>query len=149
MSYHYSRRHVNDLLKKVSNYKLSAPHGIYNTPISRLTKIYNGIGPDAWSSRFRKLVTNLLEWFEPEALIHDWEYEYAKRSYWAFTVANLRFAYNSARAAWIEAKSASGPPKRAKRRMWRRIRAGLLLALLCQIFGWNGFKKNKKRNKNQ
>lgn len=140
MSYHYSRRHVNDLLKRVSDYKLSAPPKMFNTPLAKLTKVYNGIGPGAWSSRFRKLVTRLLEWFEPEALIHDWEYEYAKRSYWAFTAANLRFAYNAAKAAWIEARR-SVASRRAKRRMRRRIRAGLLLALLCQLFGWRGFRK--------
>lgn len=148
MAYDYSRAHVARLLKGISDYKLSTPPEMFNTPLAKLTKVYNGIGPGAWSSRFRKLVTRLLEWFEPEALIHDWEYEYAKRSYWAFTAANLRFAYNAAKAAWIEARR-SVASRRAKRRMRRRIRAGLLLALLCQLFGWRGFRKNKKRNKNQ
>ena len=62
------------------------------------------------------------------ALIHDFEYVTARRSYCAFTLANLRFGFN----AILEARSL---------RSWRLFRLGVLLALLCQLFGWSAFRR--------
>ena len=99
----------------------------------QLQSCYNGIGPERWSSRFRKLTTDLLRFFESDALIHDWEYTYQPKTYIHFTLANLRFSAN----AFINAYDA-GDGKWST--IWQQTYKGLLLAALCQAFGWSGYK---------
>ncbi len=126
-AYDYSLDHVRLVRAAVERCGLSAPVGFAETPLKTLQKIYNGIGPDRWSSRFRSKVTALLEWFEPEALVHDWEYAYQPKTYRHFTLANVRFAVNCFLAGYRVVDR-------------RHICRGLLLALLCQLFGWSGYK---------
>lgn len=136
MNYEYSLEHVRDVAGRVLDDNLSAPARFFSTPGWILMEVYNGIGPDMWSRRFRAKVTKLLKWFEPEALIHDWEYTFQPKTWWHFTLANLRFAVNAFLASHAQAS--------AHRTRWRYILKqtgrGLLLALLCQLFGWGGFK---------
>lgn len=98
--------------------------------------VYNGIGPDAWSSRFRKLVTSLLEKFTAPAMVHDWEYTFCPKNYWFFTVANLRFAVNSFIDAFYE--------KRGSRYIIKQTLLGIALVMLCQLFGYKGYKTAKE-----
>ena len=130
--YDYSESHVAAVAALAADLNLVAPAGFYAASPAVLRRCYNGIGPDRWSGRFRKKVTELLEWFEPEALIHDWEYTFMPKTYAAFTLANLRFAANAAAAA--------GQLEPGAIPVLRRIGRGLLLALLCQLFGWQGFR---------
>ena len=133
-TYDYSLNHVREVRAEIRRCGLSAPVGFATTPVKVLQKVYNGIGPDRWSSRFRAKVTELLTWFEPEALVHDWEYTFQPKTYWHFTLANLRFAVNCFLAAWQEIEP------RPYRGVWRQTWRGLLLALLCQLGGWSGYK---------
>lgn len=126
--YEYSAAHVRALRDCCRDISAWAPPAFWRAEIDRLRSCYNGIGPEAWSSRLRNLVTRLLEPFEVAALIHDFEYVTAHRSYGAFTLANLRFGFN----AILEARSL---------RSWRLFRLGVLLALLCQLFGWSAFRR--------
>lgn len=111
---------------------LSAPAQFWETSPEVLEKVYNGIGPDRWSSRFRAAVTALLERYEEEALIHDWEYTYQPKTYLHFLLANLRFAVNTVIAAYARSGAFS-------RRFWIDGGLGIVLALLCQLFGWSGY----------
>lgn len=105
-----------------------APSAFWKTPVRVLAVCYNGIGPDQWSPAFRRLVTRLLAPFEVSALIHDYEYVCAPRSYGAFSTANWRFFCN----AFLEG---------AERRRFVMVLEGALLALLCQFFGWHAFRE--------
>lgn len=125
--YCYSQEHIEKLRARCFKSRLSAPGYFWWMPLPVMREIYNGIGPDRWSSRFRKFVTWLLQWFEEEALIHDVDYASADKTYYYFTCANIRFFTNVCIAAW-------------KRRHLRKIPLGFILALLCQTFGWSGFK---------
>ena len=129
----YSRQHVRGLRERARNAAYSAPNYFWRLGVGKLRRCYNGIGPDRWSKRFRALVTRLLALFETEALIHDVEYTYQPKTYRHFTVANLRFAYNGIVAAWYD----HGMFCRA---FYRQAGAGILLAVLCQLFGWSGYK---------
>jgi len=87
-------------------------------------------------------VTNLLEYFEPECLIHDWEFARQPRTWWHFSIANIRMIVN----AFLYA-CATLPPvspeqtRRARLRVILRITArAAALALLCQLGGWRGYK---------
>jgi len=127
-SYFATEAHIRQLMWAVVEAKLSAPEDFDRTAPETLRVIYNGIGPDCWSDRFRRLTTRLLAMFEPEALIHDWEYTFQPKTYQAFTAANARFAINAVRYALRYKRSA------------KYMLCGALLALLCQLFGWRGFK---------
>ncbi|MDD4818109.1 MAG: hypothetical protein PHI85_09090 [Victivallaceae bacterium] len=135
MEYDYTMDEVMRVAVRAEQLALSMPAGFSTCPLATLRAVYNGIGPDRWSARLRRVVTELLEWFAPEALIHDWEYTFQPKTYWRFTVANLRFAWNACLAA--DRSSARFPWK------LRRAGRGLLLAALCQLFGWSGYRDAK------
>lgn len=133
MSYACTKEEIYELFYKIQEYNLSAPAKFFITPTEDLQRLYNGIGPDAWSSRFRKLVTKLLEKFTAPAMVHDWEYTFSPKNYWFFTVANMRFAVNSFIDAFYE--------KRGACYIIKQTLLGIALALLCQLFGYKGYKE--------
>lgn len=131
--YNYRLKHIKELRKHIVKSNQVAPSGFFSASDTELQACYNGIGPDMWSKRFRGLVTELLKYFESDALIHDWEYTYQPKTYVHFTLANLRFAAN----AFINAYD-GGEGKWAT--VWGQSCKGILLAILCQLFGWLGYK---------
>lgn len=133
--YDYSLSHVTALCGQIREAGLSTPLLFWRLAMEARRACYNGIGPAAWSPWFRRAVTWLLEWFEVEALIHDVEYAYAPRTYWAFTIANARFALNALLYALHEGEGV--------KYVLRQTAFGLALALLCQLFGWRGYKKTE------
>lgn len=131
MHYNYSLEHIKLLRNTALDRNLYAPKSFWTATNEQLHNCYNGIGPDAWSPYLRGAVTRCLEVFESDALIHDYEYESAPRTYAAFTLANLRFAWNATVNAFYCANLITG---------FQHVIFGMLLALLCQLFGWRGFK---------
>ena len=130
----YSRSYVRELRYLAVIHNLSAPDLFWTESEEILTDIYNGIGPESWSGWFRRLTTWMLEFFESDALIHDYEYVLPGKSYKMFTLANVRFAYNACKLAF------------GKYRFCNACRVsllGVLLALLCQCFGYNGYLKGR------
>lgn len=127
----YSRSHIRELRYLAVIHELSAPDGFWTESEEWLTELYNGIGPEAWSGRFRRLTTWLLSFFEADALIHDYEYSLPEKGYWKFTLANVRFAWNACVLAF---------GSYSFRRACRVAVLGVFLALLCQIFGYGGYK---------
>lgn len=127
-AYDYTDEYVSYLRLHCLTVGVDAPAGFWVTSVPELVAIFNGIGPDRWSSRFRKLTSWLLSPFMVAALVHDWEYSQPEKSYWAFTKANLRFAWNGLLEGLWEKHLALIP-------------MGALLALLCQIFGYGGYQK--------
>ncbi|MBS1369745.1 MAG: hypothetical protein HPZ91_07280 [Lentisphaeria bacterium] len=127
MEYCYTGNYVVRLRRRCREIGCSAAPAFWNERIEVLQACYNGVGPDAWSSKFRAWVTAVLEDFEVSALPHDYEFKHAPRTYLHFTLANARFAINAILEAWHDRK-----PKL----VWR----GIILASLCQLFGWKGFK---------
>lgn len=142
----YDMNHVDSLLDHGRRIGIWASATFWQTPGETLRRCYNGIGPEAWSSRFRGLVTTLLAPFEIAALPHDFDFGTAPRTYLAFTVANIRFGVNAILEAFHR-HPLRLPLDKAGRRELRRLAAmilfGLLLAMLCQCFGWQGFKNTK------
>jgi len=123
----------------VAERNLSAPARFWDTPPETLHRVYNGIGPDRWSARFRASVTALLERYEEEALIHDWEYTFQPKTRLHFLLANLRFAGNAIVAAYDRSGAFS-------RRFWLDGGLGIVLAILCQLFGWIGYKTTNSKD---
>ena len=131
--YFASPERIEELKKQVCSAGLDAPDAFFMASREELRACYNGVGPDRWSSRFRAFVTKLLQWFEPEAMIHDWEYTYQPKTYFAFTIANLRLLYNGVKFALFTQGWTKMALQQAKR--------AAVLALLCQLFGWGGYKQ--------
>lgn len=148
MIYDYSLSHVREVAGRVLDGNLSAPARFFSTPGRILMEIYNGIGPDCWNPRFREKVTELLKWFEPEALVHDWEYTFQPKTYAHFTIANLRFAVNAFIAAYEQAAAAITTRRARWRYIMKQTGRGLLLALLCQLGGWHGYKNTTPPKEN-
>ena len=132
VSEEYSRSHIRELRYIAVMHGLSMPDGFSTESEDMLCMLYNGIGPEAWSAHFRRLTTWLLSFFEADALIHDYEYSLPGKSYWKFTLANLRFAWNACKLAF---------GKYRFREACRVSLLGVFLALLCQCFGYDGYLK--------
>lgn len=135
--YFATPQHVEYLLRQIKAARLNVPKGFSSTDRVDLLQCYNGIGPDRWSCRFRKMTTEILEWFEPEALIHDWEYTYSPKTMWHFTVANMRFLFNGIKYAIF----CYGFSKKTM----KQCKLSICLTLLCQLFGWGGFKIDEQK----
>ena len=104
--------------------KFSFPPSFKGYSSRRLVKLYNGIGAEWMPKALRDLVTYICDRLEAAALLHDFEYTRKKKSYWRFTVANVRLAYNAARS--------------------RRPFLGIAAAILCQLFGWGAYKAGRE-----
>ena len=102
----------------------SFPPGFKRTNSARLCQLYNGIGAEWMPKWMRSLITYIADRLEAPALIHDFEYTIGKKSYWRFTVANVRLAYNSAKC--------------------KRPFLGITAAVVCQLFGWWAYKGGKE-----
>lgn len=120
----YSLRHIQRLLKVVKTKDLSLPDMWEGKSPQWLKRHYNGIGAE-WMPRYvRRFITRALQKLEPVALIHDIEFLEEQKSYWNFTVANLRFWYNAAKL--------------------KRFFIGGACAVLCQIFGYRAYLDGKE-----
>lgn len=129
------------LLETIQKYHLSAPDNFWASETAVLEKSYNGIGPECWPVLLRKLVSELLQIFAAGALIHDFEFSHGKKSYKHFTQANIRLAYNSAILGFIGPVSVVRPVIRNRLKL---ALLGILLGVLCQIFGYQSYLKGVK-----
>lgn len=126
---------VTDLRRLIIAYDLSRPADFDQLTDAELTACYNGIGA-AWFPAFlRAGCTAVLNRMEPLALIHDVEFTRAPRTYRAFSVANLRWAFNACR---IAGKTVIMPGR------WRFLCAALLCAAACQLGGFRGYRHSEK-----
>ena len=119
-----TEKHINFLLSQIKNKKYSVPARFENVEISYLAGIYNGIGAEWMPQVIRKLIACFLPFLEPESLIHDYEFSGTNKSYFAFTKANLRLAYNSFKGG--------------------HLFIGCAAAFICQLFGWSAWKDGKE-----
>ena len=140
--YLYDIQEIQTLRSIAIQNKLSMPNSFLTADDIFLCACYNGIGPDRWSGYFRRITTWLLDFFAADALIHDYEYSLPAKSYFHFTMANLRFVWNAAVLAFSSYD---------KKKAIQITGLGLLLGLLCQFFGYDGYKNGtitiKEKNK--
>lgn len=109
-----------------SEFHAAAPDSFWGASDAELAQAYNGIGADHWPNWLRAALTALLRPFQAAALVHDWEYSREAKTYRAFTAANRHLAVNIAREALYDCRPGVIP-------------AGILAAVLCQIFGWRAY----------
>ena len=116
--------YIKYLRQKAIALKFSFPPNFKRYNSKRLLRCYNGIGAEWMPKWFRNFVTYICDELEAAALLHDFEYTHGPKSYWRFTVANVRLAYNAARS--------------------RRLLLGIGAMIVCQSFGWYAYKNGKE-----
>ena len=129
------------LLETIQKYHLSAPDNFWASETAVLEKSYNGIGPECWPKFLRKFVSEFLRLFAACALIHDFEFSQNVKSYKHFTQANIRLAFNCVMLAFL------GPVRLVRPVRQTRLKLallGILLGVLCQIFGYQSYLKGVK-----
>ena len=109
-----------------------APDSFWRASDAELARAFNGIGADQWPKCLRAALTALLRPFQAAAFVHDWEYSQEPKSYRAFTAANWHLLVNIAREALYDCRPGMIP-------------AGVLAALLCQIFGLRAYLNGRLR----
>lgn len=137
-----NEHHVQKLLDLIREQDLLRPAGFDRERFEVICRVYNGIGPEAWPLRWRQWVTRVLTRYEPEALIHDWEFVFQPKTFLSFTLANLRWAVNSIIKAWHT-------HRRAGKLFWADAGGGVICALSCQLGGWQAYKTGKLPDNNQ
>lgn len=108
--------------------KFSFPKNFKSYSSKRLIRLYNGVGAAWMPSVIRNIITWLCRLLcdkaEAAVLIHDFEFTREAKSYYKFTKANLRLAYNCFRS--------------------KRLLVGICAAIICQLFGWSAYKSGKE-----
>ena len=108
----------------------AAPDSFWIASDAELVQAFNGIGAAHWPKWLRSTLTALLRPFQAAALVHDWEYSQKIKSYRAFSAANWHLAVNIAREALYDCHPGVIP-------------AGVLAAILCQLFGWRAYRNGR------
>lgn len=126
-------RRISYLRAFCSEFHAAAPDSFWAASDEELAKAYNGIGADHWPTWLRTVLTALLRPFQAAALVHDWEYSREVKDYRAFAAANWRLAVNIALEAVYDCRPGMIP-------------AGVLAAVLCQLFGWRAYRKGRLRS---
>ena len=119
-----SLKHIKRLCQYAKEHGYSFPVGWEDKTFQWMRRQYNGIGAEWMPAWLRNCVTKCFSYMEAAALIHDIEYLSENKSFWNFTKANLRLAYNGFK---------SHCPI-----------SGIILAAICQCFGWTAWKEGKE-----
>lgn len=110
-----------------------APDSFWAASEAGLAAACNGVGPEHWPRRMRKLCSWLLRPLEASALIHDWEYSLPDKSFRMFTRANFNLAANVMLEAIYDCRPVC-------------MLTGILAAFVCQIFGWFAYLNGRPHN---
>lgn len=128
---------LKELIFKARNLQLEHVEILDKYSITQVESIYNGIGPDRFPAIIRKALNKLHPTLLVVALIHDLEYhEGGTRE--QFTESNDRF-YRNGKTAAFAAYSWYDPRRYL---VWNKARQ---FRNLCQLFGWEGWKKTEKK----
>lgn len=126
---------VGEIIQIIKEADLSLPPAFQReTPEVLGLRFYNGVGPEKFHKCVRRFITWALERMEPLAFIHDIEYGTTEPTFWAFTVAQMRWAYNAVKLFFFS------PSPRYQSHRKRFLIVAWLCALSCQLGGWWGFK---------
>lgn len=129
------REETIELREFVVENDLSRPRYFNWLSIGDLAASWNGIGADWFPKWLRRVFTTVLHRLRPLAFVHDVEFAYAPRTYWAFTTANARWAYNALLMVIRDPLMLFAI---------RFLICAWICALACQLGGWKGFKSERQ-----
>jgi hypothetical protein len=101
---------------------------------NELRQICNGIGPEFFPEKFRKIITGIFKYLEATAFLHDAEYQ----AQVGFSLANTHFYNNGMKE--VDAKFAWYDPRRYVGR--HRVRQ---FTLALQLFGIRAYYNAKNQ----
>lgn len=90
----YSVAEVAKIRKQAFAYALNGREVLSKYTNSELAEIYNGAGPDSWSTKGRELTTKLMNLFKPVILIHDVQFDESDGSDDGFQRTKENWEYN-------------------------------------------------------
>ena len=114
-----------------------APDSYWDAPEIELAECYNGAGPDWLGETGREVATEILEDFEAEMTIHDWEFKMADGTRSGFNKANNRFWDNMQNRINKEAPIWKLWKLRKRLKMYALAR---IAYRSCDWFGWSAWK---------
>ncbi len=126
---------IDQIIATVGEAGLSLPGAFQHESPEDLARHYNGVGADWFPDWLRRRVTTILERMEPLAFIHDVEFGTSPRNYFAFTTAQIRWAYNALLLAMYQYKE----------KRLRFLAAAWLCAAACQLGGRRGYMKGLRK----
>ena len=123
---------IQELREQALDYDLLGADLLCDYTTADLQMICNGIGPDFFPVKLRKLLNNLHPTLKAAAMIHDLRYYLGKNNWEDFTEANDQLAINGTIAAYETYRF--WDPRR-----YIVIRQARLFASLCQAGGWYAY----------
>ena len=130
-------------IDEIIDAKLEGADFVYRLGPLKVAAACNGIGPASWPEKWRKKLDKWLKTFRPAADVHDCDFTYNNDgSVERFNEANERLEKNCLLLA--DRKYAWYNPLR----YIARNRAHLI-ALACQIFGWDAWIDAYNKTKNE
>lgn len=124
-----------EIIAIVGEAGLSLPTAFRHETPDALGRFYNGVGAGWFPVRLRKVVTGILERLEPLAFVHDVEFATAPPNYFAFSLAQVRWAYNALLLAI-----------HYQHHRFRFLLTAWLAACCCQLGGYRGFREGKQND---
>ncbi len=132
------------LYRLANHYRLSGCALLRTLSFQTLANDFNGIGPEWFPERLRKVMDALSADLLPVAFVHDVRWSHSDGSFSYFAASNAEFKANGYAVA------------RAKYPWWRparylRMNEARVFGNLCQAFGWSAYRaayeKQKGRNR--
>lgn len=120
------------LREKVLSLHLHGSLKLLRYSVQQLQQIYNGIGPEWFPVKLRKLINAFHPTLKPVAMQHDVDYATGAGTWEDFCQANSNFAANGRIAA-----DAAYPWWHLRRYLVRRQAS--IFADLCQSCGWKAY----------
>ena len=127
---------ANEIIRIVDEANLSLPAAFRSESPEALARFYNGVGADWFPVPLRRAVTGILERMEPLAFVHDVEFATAPPNYFAFSLAQVRWAYNALLLTIYY-----------QHHRFRFLLTAWLAAGCCQLGGYRGFREGKRNDR--
>ena len=150
MSGELSEEEIKHYKYEASRYNLKAPIEYWMAKDSDLVEICNGVGPEWFPEKARKLTTELFKYFLPSTNIHDYDYDKMEKTEENFSKANYRLKRNMKRQYVFDYKKAKKDMSwlnqarwRAKLIRYRRAKACEFLYKMCDDHGKKAFMEAK------
>ncbi len=123
------------IIRIITEAGLSLPPVFQRETPEELARHYNGVGADWFPAWLRKLATKVLVRMEPLAFVHDVEFATSAPNYFAFSIAQVRWAYNALLLVLLV----------YRRYRLRFLAVAWLCALACQLGGYKGYLRGLRK----
>lgn len=90
---------INELIKLVHKFQLDGCDLVNTLTMEQMARAYNGIGPEWFPDKLRRVISWLHSDLTPAAFIHDLRFTYSDGTYAQFVAVNLELKTNGCKIA--------------------------------------------------